>query len=50
MTETWEDEGGSIEEIEDWPYDEEVDDDLVHELLEEWSEIDDVDEWKYVDE
>lgn len=44
---TWEDEGGSIEE--DWPYDE--DGDWIEEdLIEGWDEIDDVDDYRHVDE
>lgn len=38
------------EEYEDWPYDDVADDELVRELMEEWADIDDVDDFKYVDE
>ena len=34
---------------EDWPYDEEVDDELVREILSDWDDIEEVDDFKYVE-
>ena len=47
---TWEDEGGSLpEEIdEDWPFDENGDW-IETELLDDWDNIDEIDDYKYVE-
>ena len=47
--ETWEDEGGSFieEEPEDWPELEEWEKEY---LADDWDDIDDIDEWRYVDD
>ena len=53
MTDTWEDDGGPVEqeifdEPDDWPYDEDWEDE--ENLLEQWDDLDEIDDWKYVED
>lgn len=46
--ESWEDEGGSFIDDDEWPFDDEIYDEDIP--LEKWDDIDDIDDYKYVEE